>query len=79
MDVHVLARTHNGVEYVHMSIRVLCPAMERIDFFLFFEGPFLEVARAVLFHGIAIHCHHYKDVNDPSFFLFLKFELPFSR
>ena len=34
-----------------------------------FEGLFLEVPRAVLFHAIAIHCHNGMEDNDISVFL----------
>ena len=52
---------------VYHPCTVPCPGQNRI--FLFFEGSFLEAARAVLFHATAIHCHHGRDIEDPSFFV----------
>ena len=47
-----------------IMLRPCCPGQNRLIFFSFFEA-----ARAVLFHATAIHCHHGRDIEDPSFFV----------
>ena len=63
--------THNNVVYV--CILTMYRSLQRTEliffFFLVFEGSFLEAAQAVLFHTNAIHFHHGRDIEDPSFFI----------
>ena len=61
--------THDNVVYVR--ILTMYRSLQRIEsiFFLVFEGSFLEAAQAVLFHTNAIHFHHGRDIEDPSFFI----------
>ena len=60
--------TRNSIVYVCIPIRVPPPTgTEWI--FLIFEGWFLEVPQAVLFHATATHCHHARDIKYASFFV----------